>query len=341
MKEEKLMKKILAVAGSLMLAASVLMTGCGGGGGGDKKAADANKEWKPTKDVKVIIAYKAGSGTDTGARLLLNNAKPYVGQTMVIENKPGADGKIGWTELTKAKPDGYTIGFINLPTYTTLAIQPNAPFNDQSIVPICNHLTETGVVVVKKDAKWKTLKELVADAQAKPGVLKASTNGVKASNHTAAQLLAQSAKFQYKAVPYGGTADQLLALRQGEVDFSCAKVADIAKLINGDKAELRVLGLFAEKRDPQLKDVPTLGELGYYNKWYGSARAQVAPKGTPENIIKFNETAMKKTMDDPKVKEAHQKAGMATDYKDSKAPGALIKELKDFCKNVVTKLYDK
>ena len=207
MKEEKLMKKILAVAGSLMLAASVLMTGCGGGGGGDKKAADANKEWKPTKDVKVIIAYKAGSGTDTGARLLLNNAKPYVGQTMVIENKPGADGKIGWTELTKAKPDGYTIGFINLPTYTTLAIQPNAPFNDQSIVPICNHLTETGVVVVKKDAKWKTLKELVADAQAKPGELKASTNGVKASNHTAAQLLAQSAKFQYKAVPYGGTAD--------------------------------------------------------------------------------------------------------------------------------------
>ena len=152
------MKKILAVAGSLMLAASVLMTGCGGGGGGDKKAADANKEWKPTKDVKVIIAYKAGSGTDTGARLLLNNAKPYVGQTMVIENKPGADGKIGWTELTKAKPDGYTIGFINLPTYTTLAIQPNAPFNDKSIVPICNHLTETGVVVVKKDAKWKTLK---------------------------------------------------------------------------------------------------------------------------------------------------------------------------------------
>ena len=85
------MKKILAVAGSLMLAATVLMTGCGGGGG-DKKAADAGKDWKPTKDVKVIIAYKAGSGTDTGARLLLNNAKPYVGQTMVIENKPGADG---------------------------------------------------------------------------------------------------------------------------------------------------------------------------------------------------------------------------------------------------------
>ena len=333
-------KAFLTGVGAMMLAASIMMAGCGGGGG-EKKAADGGAAWKPTKDVKVIVAYKAGSGTDTGARVLLNNAKQFVGQTLVIENKPGADGKIGWTELTKAKPDGYTIGFINLPTYTTLAIQPGANFDDKSIVPICNHLTETGVVVVKKDAKWKDLKELVADAQANPGVLKASTNGAKASNHTAAQLLAQSAKFEYKAVPYGGTADQLLALRQGEVDFSCAKVADVAKLINGDNAELRILGLFAEKRDPNLKDVPTLGELGYYNKWYGSARALVAPKGTPENIIKFYEKAMKDTMDDPKVKEAHQKAGMAVDYKNSKELGDLIAQQMDFCKNVVTKLYDK
>lgn len=150
------------------------------------------------------------------------------------------------------------------------------------------------MVVVRKDAKWKDLKELVADAQANPGQLKASTNGVQASNHTSAQLLAQSAKFEYNAVPYGGTADQLLALRQGEVDFSCAKVADVIKLINGENAELRVLGVFDEKRDPQLPDVPTLGELGYYNKWYGSARAIVAPKGTPENIIKFYEDAFKR-----------------------------------------------
>lgn len=121
------------------------------------------------KDVKIIVAYKAGSGTDTGARLLANSAKKYVGQTLVIENKPGADGKIGWTELAKAKPDGYTLGFINLPTYTTLASQKGAAFDEKSIIPIANHLTETAVVVVRKDAKWKDLKELVADAQANPG----------------------------------------------------------------------------------------------------------------------------------------------------------------------------
>ena len=309
------MKKKLAVLAAAAFTAGILLSGCGGSKGSDTKSSSA--AWKPEKDVKIIVAYKAGSGTDTGARLLANSAKKYVGQTLVIENKPGADGKIGWTELAKAKPDGYTLGFINLPTYTTLASQKGAAFDEKSIIPIANHLTETAVVVVRKDAKWKDLKELVADAQANPGQLK------------------------YNAVPYGGTADQLLALRQGEVDFSCAKVADVIKLINGENAELRVLGVFDEKRDPQLPDVPTLGELGYYNKWYGSARAIVAPKGTPENIIKFYEDAFKKTMEDKDVVEAHKKAGMVLDYKDSKDLGRLIDEQLAFCKDVVSKLYEK
>lgn len=160
------MKKKLALLAAAAVAAGILLGGCGGSKGSDTKSSSA--AWKPEKDVKIIVAYKAGSGTDTGARLLANSAKKYVGQTLVIENKPGADGKIGWTELAKAKPDGYTLGFINLPTYTTLASQKGAAFDEKSIIPIANHLTETAVVVVRKDAKWKDLKELVADAQANP-----------------------------------------------------------------------------------------------------------------------------------------------------------------------------
>ena len=79
--------------------------------------------WAPTSDVNVIVAYKAGSGTDTGARLLSTEAGKYVGKTLVIQNLPGGDGKIGWTRLVNSKPDGHTIGFINLPTFTTLAAQ--------------------------------------------------------------------------------------------------------------------------------------------------------------------------------------------------------------------------
>lgn len=182
---------------------------------------------------------------------------------------------------------------------------------------------------------------VLAAAAFTAGILLSGCGGSKGGDTKSSSAAWKPEKFEYNAVPYGGTADQLLALRQGEVDFSCAKVADVIKLVNGENAELRVLGVFDEKRDPQLPDVPTLGELGYYNKWYGSARAIVAPKGTPENIIKFYEDAFKKTMEDKDVVEAHKKAGMVLDYKDSKDLGRLIDEQLAFCKDVVSKLYEK
>ena len=162
---------------------------------------------------------------------------------------------------------------------------------------------------------------------------------MKASNHTAAQLLSQSAGFKYKAVPYGGTADQLMALRQGEVDFSCAKIADVAKLVAGDKPELRLLGVFDTKRLEAYPNVPTLGELGYYDQWYGSARAIVAPAGMPEDVLKYWVDTFSKVLNDPAVKEAHEKGGLTIDYKDNKALGELIKAQDVFAKEVISKLY--
>lgn len=294
--------------------------------------------WAPSGDVTVIVAYKAGSGTDTGARLLAAQAEKYIGKTLVINNLPGADGKIGWTELVKAKPNGQTIGFINLPTFTTLAVMSDSTFSVKDIIPVCNHLTETGVVVVKADSPWKTLKDLVEACRAK-STYKCSTNGVQASNHTAAQLLATSARFDYKAIPYGGTADQLLALRQNEVDFTCAKVADVAQLIKGDKPELRVLGVFSKKRLAELPDIPTLGEQGYYGEWYGSARCLVLPKGTPKEIVDFYVDAFHKTMTDPACIEAHKKAGLSMDFMDNKQLADVISAQEMFCRYVISKLY--
>lgn len=294
--------------------------------------------WAPTGDVNVIVAYKAGSGTDTGARLLASEAEKNIGKTLVINNLPGADGKIGWTQLINSKPDGQTIGFINLPTFPTLANSEDSTFTIADIVPIANHLTETGVVAVKADSPYKTLKELVDAAKKNPN-LRASTNGKEASNHTAAQLLAKSGDFSYKAIPYGGTADQLLALRNGEADFTCAKVADVMPLIKGDKPELRVLGVFSEERVPELPDVPTLKENGLYDKWYGSARGIVAPKGTPPEIIDFYVEAFRKTMEDPANKEAHEKAGLNMQFMDNKQYAKLIEDQNAFARDVVKQLY--
>lgn len=292
--------------------------------------------WSPSKNVTVIVAYKAGSGTDNTARVLSKFASDKIGRTIVIQNLEGGSGSIGWTALSQSRPDGYTLGFVNLPTLCSNIVEQLGDYKIDDFVPICNHVNETSMVMVSKSSPFNTLAELIAYAKENPGKLKASTNGMKASNHIGAELFAKSAGFQYMAIPYGGTADQLLALRQGEVDFSVAKEADIASMLS----EVKVLGVFAEKRMPSFPDAPTLGELGLYDKWYGSARAIVAPKGTPEDVIKFYEEAFKNAMEDPEYLAAAKKAGITTLYMNAEETAKMIQQQYDFCTNEVSKLWE-
>ena len=299
-------------------------------------AASCAFAWTPSKNVAVIVAYKAGSGTDNTARVLSKFAADKIGRTIVIQNLEGGSGSIGWTALSHARPDGYTLGFVNLPTLCSNIVEQLGDYKIDDFVPICNHVNETSMVMVSKNSPFNTLQELIAYAKENPGKLKASTNGMKASNHIGAELLAKSAGFKYMAIPYGGTADQLLALRQGEVDFSVAKEADIASMMS----EVKVLGVFAEKRMPSFPDAPTLGELGLYNKWYGSARAIVAPKGTPADVIAFYEEAFKKAMEDPEYIAAAKKAGVTTLYMNAEDTAKLIKQQYEFCTDEVAKLWE-
>ena len=341
------MRKMLRLFAALMVTAS--LAGCAGGQASETpKAAPAGaqaegeggsaKAWKPEKDINVIVAYKAGSGTDTGARILCSIAEKYVGRTLLIVNKEGADGKIGYTELANAKPDGYTIGFINLPTYVSLAQEPDSVFNKDSVTPIVNHLFEPSVVVVKKDAPWNTIEEFIDYCKAHPGEVKCSTNGVKASNHIGIQLLAKKAGFEGSASPYGGTADQLLALRQGEVEVSVPKAGDVASL-TGENGELKVLASYTEQRLEDYPDVPTLKEKGY-DLVYGSARALVAPAGTPQEVIDFYVDAFSKTMEDPENIEKSKNAGLSLSLMSPETLGEYIDEQDDFVKNTLPTLFD-
>ncbi len=292
--------------------------------------------WSPRKNVTVIVAYKAGSGTDNTARVLSKFANETIGRTLVIQNQEGGSGSIGWTALSHARPDGHTIGFVNLPTLCSNIVEQLGDYKIDDFVPICNHVSETAMVLLAKDSPFNTLNELIAYAKENPGKLKASTNGMKASNHIGSELLAKSAGFTYMAIPYGGTADQLLALRQGEVDFSVAKEADIAAIVS----EVKVLGVFAEKRLSAFPDVPTLGELGYYDKWYGSARAIVAPKGTKPEVIAFYEEAFRKAMENPDYIAAAEKAGVTTMFMNAEDTAKLINQQYEFCTDEVAKLWE-
>ena len=296
-------------------------------------AATAFADFAPDGPVTLIVAYKAGSGTDGPARILAQYAEKYIGQTVVVENVDGGSGSIGWSQLAAADPDGMTIGVMNLPNFNNSIVNEMGTYTTADFAPICNHVTETSILIVREDDdRFPDLNALVEYGIANQdgdGVLRASTNGPQNSNHIGAQAFANSAGFYYIDVPQGGTADELLSLRNKDADFCVVKLGDIV----GVESYYRILGIFAEERDPRLPDVPTLGELGYYDKWLGSSRAIVAPAGVSDEVIAFYEAALKATMEDPDYIEAA--SSFDTNFLDAEATGALIEEQQAFAESLV------
>ncbi|MBQ5406508.1 MAG: tripartite tricarboxylate transporter substrate binding protein [Oscillospiraceae bacterium] len=322
------MKKLFALA--LVLCLVFALCACGESGGSNA----AEGPFAPDGPVTLVVAYKAGSGTDNTARLLAKYAEKYVGQTIVIENVEGASGSQGWSQLAKADPDGMTIGFINLPNFNSNIVAGKGSYGVDSFKAICNHVTETSIVVVRADDdRFPDLATLVSFA--KENKLVAATNGAKASNHIGAQAFAKSAGFEYTAVPADGTANQLLSLRGKESDFCVVKLADIA----GTESEYRILGVFNTERLPELPDVPTLGELGYYADWLGSSRCVVAPAGVSDEVVAFYEAAFKAAMEDAEYLAAAEQAGMATDFKDAAATAALIAQQQTFAESLTDEFW--
>ena len=322
------MKKLFALA--LVLCLVFALCACGESGGSNA----AEGPFAPDGPVTLVVAYKAGSGTDNTARLLAKYAEKYVGQTIVIENVEGASGSQGWSQLAKADPDGMTIGFINLPNFNSNIVAGKGSYGVDSFKAICNHVTETSIVVVRADDdRFPDLATLVSFA--KENKLVAATNGAKASNLIGAQAFAKSAGFEYTAVPADGTANQLLSLRGKESDFCVVKLADIA----GTESEYRILGVFNTERLPELPDVPTLGELGYYADWLGSSRCVVAPAGVSDEVVAFYEAAFKAAMEDAEYLAAAEQAGMATDFKDAAATAALIAQQQTFAESLTDEFW--
>ena len=310
-----------------MLALCMVFALCACGGGGGAKTSGG--PFAPDGPVTLIVAYKAGSGTDGPARILAQYAEKYIGQPVVVDNRDGGSGSIGWSALAAADPDGMTIGVMNLPNFNSSIVKELGTYTTADFKAICNHVTETSIVIVRADDdRFPDLNTLVEYGKAHDGELKASTNGAQASNHIGAQAFAKSAGFHYIDIPQGGTADQLLSLRNKESDFTVVKLGDIS----GQESAYKVLGIFATERDARWPDVPTLGELGYYDQWLGASRAIVAPAGVSDEVIQFYEEALKKTMEDPEYLASA--ASFDTNFLDHAATTALIEQQQAFAESL-------
>lgn len=320
------MKRVVLLLLSLALLLSVV--GCAGDSGDQIDISNY-----PSKPVEIIVAYKAGGGTDIGARILASEAEKIFGQPLVILNVEGSDGELGYTQLAQSKPDGYTIGFINLPTFVSLTLERNTKYTIDDVVPILNHVYDAGVLVVQSSSDIKTLEDFVEYAKAHPGDLTIANNGTGASNHIGAAHFEYEAGIDVTHVPFGGSTDMIAALRGGHVDACVAKISEVASLVKS--GELRILASFTEERLENFPDVPTMKEKGY-DILFGSARALVAPKGTPQEIIDYIHDKFKEAMDSPEHMEKAKNADLPIKYMSPEELGEYIKNEEVYLKEIRT-----
>ncbi len=265
----------------------------------------------PRRAVQLIVAFAAGGSTDVGARILAAAAEKDLGQPITVVNKGGAGGQLGFTEIARARPDGYTLGFINLPAVNTIVLDPErkAVFTMDSFIPVVNQVLDPGLIWVKGDSPYKTLKDLVDAATKEPGKLRACTTGILSDDHLAILMMQEAAKIDFRIVHFDSGTQQLAGVLGGHVDVAFDNVGSVVKRIQS--GECRGLAVTDVERSKFLPDVPTTKELGYATVISSSTRGVAAPKGTPADIVKVIETAFLKAINSADMKQKMDAVGLA------------------------------
>jgi tripartite-type tricarboxylate transporter receptor subunit TctC len=298
-------------------------------------ASHAYPQAYPTKPVSLMVAYPAGGSTDVGARIVASIAEKDLGQPLVVLNKAGAGGQVGWTELARQKPDGYYIGFINLPATNTVILDPDrkATFDIGSFTAIINQVLDPGVIYAKPDSPYKSLKDIIEDAKKRPGEVKAGTTGILSDDHLAILMLEEAAKVRFRIVHFDGDSPQLTALLGEQIDVSFLNVGGIAPRVKA--GQVRPLLLMDRERSKFYSDVPTSVEMGYPSVISSSTRGIVGPKGVPEPIVHKLQGVFKKAMEDPEHMEKMDKAGLAVKVMMGDEYGKYIMSLHERVKKLV------
>jgi tripartite-type tricarboxylate transporter receptor subunit TctC len=265
----------------------------------------------PAKPVQLMVAYPAGGSTDIAARIVAAIAEKDLGQSIVVVNKGGAGGQVGWTEMSRAKPDGYYMGFINLPALNTVILDPDrkAAFNADAFVPVINQVLDPGIIWVKGDSPYKNLKDLIDAARKNPQKISAATTGILSDDHLAILMMEEAAPgAMFRIVHFEGGAPVMTAVMGGHIECAFDNVGSVFRRIR--TGELRALAVMDTQRSPFIPDVPTMRELGYPTVISSSTRGIAVPKGTPQPVIKRLEQSLKKAMDDPEHLKKMEEAGL-------------------------------
>lgn len=275
----------------------------------------------PDKPIKLVIPFPPGGSTDLVGRVVAQQMEKALGQTIVVDNKPGAGSVLGSEMVARAAPDGYTLlmaGSSNLYMpylFKNLTFKPLDDFSGIGMVADIPNL-----VAVNAQTPYKTVADLVQAAKAKPGSIAFGSAGIGTPAHLVCELMAARSGVKLLHVPYKGNAPAVNDLLGGQIPVMCNNLAGTLPFMKGDDKRMRILAITATKRSPAAPDVPTFAEAGVKGLESGIWMALVAPAGTPQPVIATLSDALQQALKSAPVRErfasfgAEPLAGTPTDY---------------------------
>src|SRR5438552_2887871 len=265
-------------------------------------AGAAGAQGYPNKPVKLVVPFTAGSATDILARTVGQKLTEMWGQSVVVDNRPGAGGTIGTAIVAKSPPDGYTLLVNSAAHAYNPWIYPNLSFDTvKDFVDVAPFAGQPNVLVVAPSTGYKTVSDLINAAKAKPGTLNFGSAGTGSGTHINAEKFRLAAGIDVVHIPYKGTPEALTDTMTGRITYFFSPIS--AALPNIREGKLVALGVSTAKRSSVLPNVPTLAESGLpgfdYNLWVGL----FAPAGTPAEIVDKVARDVSRTLATPEVKE--------------------------------------
>lgn len=272
----------------------------------------------PSRPIQMIVPFPPGGVADITGRPTAHVMGKLLKQSVVVQNRPGAGGSVGAAQAARAAPDGYTI-LMALSSISVLPIadrlQGRAPaYQLDQFAPIALISADPTVLVVREDGPYKTLKDFVDAAKAKPGTINYGSSGVYGTLHVAMEIFASAASIKLFHIPYQGGGPAVAALLGGQIDaLASGPSAAIGQIKAG---KMRALAVWGDKRLASLPDVPSMKELGYdatFYIWSGL----FAPAATPPPVMTILRDAARRTAEDPEFKEAMAKVETPIAYLDA------------------------
>ena len=281
-----------------ILSAIVLVFGCAA-------ALTAHAQAFPSKPITLVVPYTPGGTTDNIVRAIQNKLAEQLGQPLIIENRPGASGNVGNRSVARAAPDGYTIGIMPTTVGTFPLLAPGLGYDPMEDLTYIGGVAETpSIIIVRKDSPMRSFADLVTLARSRPGGINVGSGGVGGAGHLVILTLGKLNNFPVTHVSYKGTAPAVNDLLGGNIDAASMAIGGVKGQVDG--GVVRPVLVASVKRNPLLRDVPVMEDLGLKGVNGGVGYVLAVPSKTPREIVERLHGALDRVLQDREVVERMQ-----------------------------------